>query len=123
MEYTPYSRFRTILVSALVGAAIVFAAFFLFKSLRNAAAPTAAPREVAKRGALGTDEVSTIELFESAQASVVYITSLAVERDFISMNVFEIPQGAGSGLSAGPGARLRCPWRAARLRRPAFLPA
>jgi S1-C subfamily serine protease len=98
MEYTERSRFKTVFASAVAGAAIVFAAFFLLKSLRNSSAPAATPRDIAKRGALGGDEVSTIELFESAQASVVYITSLAVERDFISMNVFEIPQGAGSGF-------------------------
>lgn len=91
-------RITVTLISALAGAALVFAAFFLTKKLLRASGPTATPRDVASRGALGSDEVSTIKLFESAQASVVYITSLAVERDFISMNVFEIPQGAGSGF-------------------------
>jgi S1-C subfamily serine protease len=65
----------------------------------NSQSTISAPaRRVTERGALGADEVSTIKLFESAQASVVYITSLTVERDYISMNVFEIPQGAGSGF-------------------------
>jgi S1-C subfamily serine protease len=50
------------------------------------------------RGELPAEEVSTINLFEQAQASVVYITSLSVERDFFTMNLFEIPQGAGSGF-------------------------
>ncbi len=91
-------RSQTIVISALLGAALVLTAFYLVKRFQAPAASMAPARGIAKRNALGVDEVSTIELFESAQASVVYITSLSVERDFISMNVFEIPQGAGSGF-------------------------
>jgi S1-C subfamily serine protease len=47
---------------------------------------------------LGVEELATIDLFHSAASSVVYITSVAVERDAFTMNVFEIPQGAGSGF-------------------------
>jgi S1-C subfamily serine protease len=91
-------RIKILLISALAGAALVFIAFFLVRTpLRPSGRPTT-PRDIASRSALGSNEISTIRLFESAQASVVYITSLAVERDFISMNVFEIPQGAGSGF-------------------------
>jgi S1-C subfamily serine protease len=98
MEGAHRFRFQTTIISALAGAALVFALAFLGKKLLNPSNPTITPRDITGRGALGGDEVSTIRLFESAQASVVYITSLAVERDFISMNVFEIPQGAGSGF-------------------------
>jgi S1-C subfamily serine protease len=98
MERPGRLRFTTTIVSGMVGAALVFALFFLGKIWFRPLGTTTAPRDVASRGSLGSDEVSTIKLFESAQASVVYITSLAVERDFISMNVFEIPQGAGSGF-------------------------
>jgi S1-C subfamily serine protease len=98
MERENRLRIKTLLASALVGATLVFAAFSLGSHLLRPSGSTTAPRNVTDRGALGSDEVSTIQLFESAQVSVVYITSLAVERDFISMNVFEIPQGAGSGF-------------------------
>jgi S1-C subfamily serine protease len=91
-------RTLTALISALCGAALVFAAYFLAKKYATSFSTAASARQITARGALGTEEVSTINLFESAQSSVVYITSLAVERDFISMNVFEIPQGAGSGF-------------------------
>ncbi len=98
MRYSKPNSTQTVIVSALLGAAVVFAAFFLTTYYQAPSTPAASARRVDKRGALGADEVSMINLFESAQASVVYITSLSVERDFISMNEFEIPQGAGSGF-------------------------
>jgi S1-C subfamily serine protease len=53
---------------------------------------------VTPRGDLAADEHATIELFRRASPSVVYITSLAIKRDIFSLNLFEIPQGAGSGF-------------------------
>ncbi|HWM92423.1 MAG TPA: trypsin-like peptidase domain-containing protein [Thermoanaerobaculia bacterium] len=55
--------------------------------------PAAVPRPE-----LAQEERATIALFERASPSVVYITSLARQRDFFSMNVQEIPQGSGSGF-------------------------
>ena len=60
--------------------------------------PRAQPRTVTPRGDLAADEKSTVELFEHAAPSVVYITSLTVRRDAFSFNVLEIPQGTGSGF-------------------------
>jgi S1-C subfamily serine protease len=56
------------------------------------------PRQVAPRTDLTGDEQATIALFERAAPSVVYVTSLAVARDFWGRNVGEIPQGTGSGF-------------------------
>jgi S1-C subfamily serine protease len=50
------------------------------------------------RGDLAADEKATIELFERTSPSVVYVTNLALRRDFFGLNVFEIPQGTGSGF-------------------------
>jgi len=47
---------------------------------------------------LSPDERATIEVFEAASRSVVFITTSALRRDFWSMNVFEVPQGSGSGF-------------------------
>jgi len=60
--------------------------------------PNAVPRAVTARGDLAADEQATIELFRQASPSVAYITSLTLQRDFFSLNLFEIPQGAGSGF-------------------------
>ncbi len=48
--------------------------------------------------ALLEDERNTIDVFQNASVSVVFITSKALQRDFFSMNVFEVPQGSGSGF-------------------------
>jgi S1-C subfamily serine protease len=63
--------------------------------LRN---PNAAPRTITPRGALNAEERATIALFRQASPSVVYITTLARQRDFFSLNIAEIAQGSGSGF-------------------------
>ncbi len=60
--------------------------------------PDAAPRIVAARGDLASDEKSTIELFERSKDSVVFITTRANVRDFWTRNVFSVPRGSGSGF-------------------------
>jgi S1-C subfamily serine protease len=58
----------------------------------------AAPRTVTARGDLADDEKVTIELFEKAKDSVVFITTRALVRDFWTRNVFSVPRGTGSGF-------------------------
>ena len=58
----------------------------------------AEPRVVAARGDLAEDEKNTIGVFEEVSPSVVYITSIEVRRSIFSLNVYEIPQGTGSGF-------------------------
>ncbi|MBM3222759.1 MAG: trypsin-like serine protease [Candidatus Tectomicrobia bacterium] len=67
----------------------------VYGQLRN---PQAAPRPVTPRGDLNTAERATMALFRQASPSVVYITTLARQRDFFSLNTLEIPQGSGSGF-------------------------
>jgi len=56
------------------------------------------PRAVTARGDLAADEKNNIELFETISPSVVYITSIELRRSLFSLNVYEIPQGTGSGF-------------------------
>ncbi len=81
-------------VTALV--LILAAASFLLK--RGEAKPAAPPRPIAKRGALLSQEKATIRVFREAQRSVVYITTLVRRRNRFTLNVMEIPAGAGSGF-------------------------
>lgn len=60
--------------------------------------PSAEPREVAERGRLTADELTTIGIFESASPSVVFITTVQHVRDFWTRNVMRVPQGTGSGF-------------------------
>lgn len=47
---------------------------------------------------MSADEKATIKLFANSTPSVVSVTNLAVKRDAFTMNMLEIPQGAGSGF-------------------------
>ncbi|MBU0754370.1 MAG: trypsin-like peptidase domain-containing protein [Planctomycetes bacterium] len=60
--------------------------------------PDAAPRPVTPRGRLSEVEESTISLFENAAPSVVFITTSVISRGVFNLNVYEIPQGTGSGF-------------------------
>lgn len=59
---------------------------------------TAPLRPVETRGVLLPEEQAAISVFEQAKASVVYITTLVYRRDLFTFNVYEIPQGTGSGF-------------------------
>lgn len=60
--------------------------------------PKAVSRPVEARGDLAADEQNTIDIFRNSAPSVVYITSIAVRRNLFNLNVYEIPQGTGSGF-------------------------
>ena len=68
------------------------------RAAQPAGRPAAESRAVAARGDLLPAEKHTVDLFERASKSVVYITTLAVQADFFSRNVAEIPVGSGSGF-------------------------
>lgn len=58
----------------------------------------AAPRPIAPRGALLTEEQAFIDRFKEARPSVVYITSIAYRQDWFSLDVQAVPTGTGSGF-------------------------
>ncbi|HEY7166312.1 MAG TPA: trypsin-like peptidase domain-containing protein [Candidatus Binatia bacterium] len=60
--------------------------------------PRALPRSVSPRGELLPDEKSTITIFRQASPSVVNITAIGVQRDLFTLNLYQIPQGSGSGF-------------------------
>ena len=60
--------------------------------------PSAVPRAITPRGDLADNEKTNIEVFQNASPSVVYITSVAIQRDRFTLNLLEIPQGTGSGF-------------------------
>jgi S1-C subfamily serine protease len=67
-------------------------------------APPAAPvagateRDVAVRGGLDAEELATIGLFERTRDSVVFISTRARVQNPWTRNVFQVPQGSGSGF-------------------------
>ncbi|WP_051309823.1 S1C family serine protease [Desulfogranum japonicum] len=68
--------------------------------------PKAVSRPVAARGDLAADEQNTIDIFRNSAPSVVYITSIAVRRNLFNLNVYEMPQGTGSGFIWDSSGRI-----------------
>jgi S1-C subfamily serine protease len=64
-------------------------------AVATAAAYRPVPQE---EGGVFEDEEKDIAVFRRASASVVNVTSMALRRDWWSTNIYEIPQGAGSGF-------------------------
>jgi S1-C subfamily serine protease len=62
------------------------------------AAQDVQPRPISARGELSQEEKTTVELFERAKNSVVYISTLQRVMDPWTRNVFSIPRGTGSGF-------------------------
>lgn len=94
----PTSRRLPLLGGVLIGLA---GGWLLVGQIREAGSQEIGnPRAVTPRGDLAGDEKSTIELFQTASRSVVYITSKAVRREPIGMfRVLEVPEeGTGSGF-------------------------
>jgi S1-C subfamily serine protease len=86
-----------LLVAAVIGGVLVWQGRPWLEQ-RSGPAVEAVPRAIEPRGDLASDEKSTIELFERAKGSVVFITTTQLVRDFWSRNMFSIPRGAGSGF-------------------------
>jgi S1-C subfamily serine protease len=63
----------------------------------TAAAPPVRPAEPLPEG-LTPEEARVIDIFRRASSSVVFITNIALRRDFFSLNIFQIPQNTGSGF-------------------------
>ncbi len=85
----------------LLSAACLLAVLFARQTWLGSASlndPRAAPRTVTARGELFSDERSTINLFRQASPAVVNITAIGVERDLFTLNLYQIPQGTGSGF-------------------------
>jgi S1-C subfamily serine protease len=60
--------------------------------------PNARPKPVVDRGPLDEEEQKTIELYKNARPSVVHVTRLSVQRNYLDMNLEQIPEGTGSGF-------------------------
>jgi S1-C subfamily serine protease len=78
--------------------ALAVAAWVIPANGQRGSANPVEPRAVASRGPLAADEEATIQLFEKARASVVYITTQARVLDPWTRNIFNIPRGTGSGF-------------------------
>jgi S1-C subfamily serine protease len=97
---TTSSRPRWRYLCAIV-ALLVLGALLGHRSWLDSAAltdPRATARTVSSRGELQAEEKAVIALFRQASPSVVNITALGVQRDLFTLNLYQIPQGTGSGF-------------------------
>ena len=76
--------------------AVALAAVISGYNLRSEEARNDAPLVVPK--ITFSDEENNVEIFRRASPSTVFITNKQLRRDLFTMNVFEIPQGTGSGF-------------------------
>jgi len=60
--------------------------------------PRAAVRAVSPRSDLASAEKAVIALFRQASPSVLHITAISVQRDLFTLNLYQIPEGTGSGF-------------------------
>ncbi len=86
----PHLLLAAVLLAALLGAAPLHAATPNTKDGQ--------PRAITPRDELGAEEKATIDLFERARDSVVFITTSSRVQDFWSRNVLSVPRGSGSGF-------------------------
>src|SRR5262249_39663177 len=75
-----------------VAIVLVLAAVFVSGQAGAPGAPPAGP------DGLSSEEKRDIEVFRRVQPAVAFIASIALRRDFFSLDIHEIPQGAGSGF-------------------------
>ena len=92
------ARFLRRLLWITAAMLVVAVAWQIAPLLRMALEPPAEPRVVAARGDLAEDEQATIELFEMAQPSIVFIATAGEAVDPFTRNVFAVPRGTGSGF-------------------------
>jgi S1-C subfamily serine protease len=86
------------LMGLLIGLVLVLVFFQAKQWFTDWKYTDAKPRLVTPRGDLAQDEKNTIELFKNISPSVVYITSIEVQRDIFTFRALEIPRGTGSGF-------------------------
>ncbi|MES9812822.1 MAG: trypsin-like peptidase domain-containing protein [Candidatus Thiodiazotropha sp.] len=77
---------------------LIFAWTFLPQLEQWLAGLTSEPRQVTPRGDLASDEQATVEIFQQASPSVVFITTLQRVRNPWTRDIFSVPQGTGSGF-------------------------
>jgi S1-C subfamily serine protease len=92
---TMTARKNGLLTTVLIATAVLLAVPACVESRTTEPAP---PRPVTTRGPLSADELANIELFKRVSPSVVHITTLETQRELLSMNVMQVPRGAGTGF-------------------------
>ena len=97
-QYPLRAYFWPVLVLLVLAAALVWRVWSPWGNRSSGLDPAAVARVVTPRGDLAEDEKSTIALFKLVSPSVVHITTLAVRQNVFTLDLWQIPQGTGSGF-------------------------
>lgn len=89
------SRFP-LLLSILLGVAVGYMVYTIVIDFTRQ--PALTPRAVTPRGDLSAEEQTTIEIYQNAAPSVVYITTVAVRTGPFRFRQSEVQTGTGSGF-------------------------
>ncbi len=68
--------------------------------------PSAEPRKVTAKGSLAEAEKTTIQLFQEVSPSVVNITKVSSRTNLFTFDVYQIPEGTGSGFIWNPKGHI-----------------
>jgi S1-C subfamily serine protease len=94
-----YSSISRKLIWALLGVLTVLIVAWTLPAIgQRRPVSDVAPRTLTKRGPLFAEEQATIDLFQNARSSVVYITTQARVVNPWTRNLSNIPRGTGSGF-------------------------
>jgi S1-C subfamily serine protease len=97
----PHARTGRVAFSWLLVATLAAALCWAFAGRIQAASTraNAAPRPIAPRGDLDSDEKRTIELFRAVSPATVNVTNIGLYRtSYWDFDVAEVPQGTGTGF-------------------------
>ena len=87
-----------LLIAALAGGWLLVRPWFGKRDPGTGLDPTAQPRAVTPPGDMSGDEKRNIRIFQDARASVAHITTFGLRQDYLSRDIYKIPQGSGSGF-------------------------
>ena len=91
-KHTIPRKLRRILALSGIAAVLLLSGCKTREAERPESAPLVTPRITS------TDEENNVEIYKLASPSTVFITTKQLRRDWLTLNVFEIPQGSGSGF-------------------------
>jgi S1-C subfamily serine protease len=97
--YVPQSLRRSLLWLAFAVFMLAVGLLWQYRPWQQSGVnPQAEPRPVTPRGSLMEVEKTTIDTFREVSPSVVHIDTKALARSWFSLDIFQIPQGSGSGF-------------------------
>ncbi len=94
MFFNKKNKLYFILIVALLAGIV----FFIYKDGLQAIGNIKMRQVTPRPDAFSTEEQNTINVFNMASPSVVFITNKKLQRDRFSLDVFKRPQGSGSGF-------------------------